>query len=165
MSGYSYAKSKGDELYRRGLYVYWRRSTVYPSFITLDAPTREFCSAQRARTSTPLQSLVLMNDPVFVEAARAFAQRILKEGGADDAARLRYAWRTALSRSATDKEIAILGRTLETQLATYAQDKAAAAALVKVGDLAKPSELDDSQLAAWTAVANVLLNLNETISN
>jgi mono/diheme cytochrome c family protein len=165
MSGYSYAKSKGDELYRRGLYVYWRRSTVYPSFITLDAPTREFCSAQRARTSTPLQSLVLMNDPVFVEAARAFAQRILKEGGADDAARLRYAWRTALSRSATEKEIAILGSTLETQLATYTQDKAAAAALVKVGDLAKPSELDDSQLAAWTAVANVLLNLNETISN
>ena len=88
MGGYNYDKSKGDDLYRRGLYVYWRRSTVYPSFITLDAPTREFCTAQRAKTSTPLQSLVLMNDPVFVEAARAFAQRILKEGGPDDKARL-----------------------------------------------------------------------------
>ena len=165
MSGYSYDKSTGADLYRRGLYVYWRRSTVYPSFITLDAPTREFCSAQRARTSTPLQSLVLMNDPVFVEAARAFAQRILKEGGADDAARLRYAWRTALARSATEKESAILAQTLTTQLATYAADKPAAAALVKVGDLAKPADLDDSQLAAWTAVANVLLNLNATITN
>ena len=165
MGGQKYEKSKGADLYRRGLYVYWRRSTVYPSFITLDAPTREFCSAQRARTSTPLQSLVLMNDPVFVEAARAFAQRILKDGGADDAARLRYAWRTALSRSASESETAILAATLEKQLATYASDKAAAAALVKVGDLERPPGLDDSQLAAWTAVANVLLNLNETISD
>ena len=83
MSGYKYEKSTGADLYRRGLYVYWRRSTVYPSFVTLDAPTREFCVAQRAKTSTPLQSLVLMNDPVFVEAARAFAQRVLTEGGSD----------------------------------------------------------------------------------
>ena len=165
MSGYKYDKSKGADLYRRGLYVYWRRSTVYPSFITLDAPTREFCSVQRAVTSTPLQSLVLMNDPVFVEAARAFAQRILKEGGSDDAARLHYAWRTALSRSPSESETAILGKTLATQLATYAADKPAAAALVKVGDLEKPPGLDDSQLAAWTAVANVLLNLNETITD
>ncbi len=165
MSGYNYDKSKGDDLYRRGLYVYWRRSTVYPSFVTLDAPTREFCSAQRARTSTPLQSLVLMNDPVFVEAARAFAQRILKDGGADDASRLRYAWRTALTRPPTEQESSILAATLEKQLATYAADKSAAAALVKVGDLPKPAELDDSQLAAWTAVANVLLNLNETLSD
>ena len=165
MGGYNYDKSKGDDLYRRGLYVYWRRSTVYPSFITLDAPTREFCVAQRAKTSTPLQSLVLMNDPVFVEAARAFAQRILKEGGPDNASRLRLAWRLALARPPSEKEIAILAKTLEAQLATYTQDAAAAAALVKVGDLAKPAGLDDSQLAAWTAVANVLLNLNETITN
>ena len=165
MGGQNYVQTKGAEQYRRGLYVYWRRSTVYPSFITLDAPTREFCSAQRARTSTPLQSLVLMNDPVFVEAARAFAQRILTHGGADDAQRLRYAWRTALSRSPSESETAILGKTLATQLATYAADKPAAAALVKVGDLEKPPALDDSQLAAWTAVANVLLNLNETISD
>jgi hypothetical protein len=165
MSGYTYQKSTGADLYRRGLYVYWRRSTVYPSFITLDAPTREFCVAQRANTSTPLQSLVLMNDPVFVEAARAFAQRILREGGDDDAARLRYAWRLALARPPTEKELEILAKTLATQLSTYSQDKPAAAALVKVGDLAKPADVDDGQLAAWTVVGNVLLNLNETISN
>ena len=165
MGGYNYDKSKGADLYRRGLYVYWRRSTVYPSFITLDAPTREFCNAQRAKTSTPLQSLVLMNDPVFVEAARAFAQRILKEGGTDNAARLRFAWRTALGRVPADQEIAILSKALDAQLATYSQDKEAAAALLKVGDLPKPEGINDSELAAWTALGNVLLNLNETISN
>ena len=165
MGGYNYDKSKGDDLYRRGLYVYWRRSTVYPSFITLDAPTREFCTAQRAKTSTPLQSLVLMNDPVFVEAARAFAQRILKEGGPDNSARLRYAWRLALARPPSEKEFTILAKTLETQLATYSQDKAAAASLVKVGELPKPANVDESELAAWTAMGNVLLNLNETITN
>ena len=165
MGGYNYDKSKGDDLYRRGLYVYWRRSTVYPSFITLDAPTREFCTAQRAKTSTPLQSLVLMNDPVFVEAARAFAQRILKEGGPDNASRLRLAWRLALARPPSEKEIAILAKTLEAQLATYTQDAAAAAALVKIGDLPKPANIPDGELAAWTAMGNVLLNLNETITN
>ena len=165
MSGYKYEKSKGADLYRRGLYVYWRRSTVYPSFVTLDAPTREFCVAQRAKTSTPLQSLVLMNDPVFVEAARAFAQRVIKEGGATDAARLSFAWRLALSRPPSKQERAILDRTLQQQLATYRNDKEAAKKLVGVGDLPKPEGIDDSELAAWTAVGNVLLNLNETITN
>ncbi|MDB6153404.1 MAG: Planctomycete cytochrome [Chthoniobacteraceae bacterium] len=165
MSGYTYQKSTGADLYRRGLYVYWRRSTVYPSFITLDAPTREFCVAQRARTSTPLQSLVLMNDPVFVEAARAMAQRILKEGGSDDASRLAYGWRLALARPPAPREMNVLSKTLQTQLATYTQDKAAAAALLKVGDLPRPAGVDESQLAAWMTVANVLLNLNETITN
>ena len=165
MGGYNYDKSKGADLYRRGLYVYWRRSTVYPSFITLDAPTREFCNAQRAKTSTPLQSLVLMNDPVFVEAARGFAQRIMKEGGPDNAAKLRFAWRTALGRIPTEKETAILAKTLDAQLLTYNQDKTAAAALVKIGDLPKPEGINESELAAWTALGNVLLNLNETITN
>jgi hypothetical protein len=165
MGGYGYDKSKGNDLYRRGLYVYWRRSTVYPSFITLDAPTREFCVAQRARTSTPLQSLVLMNDPVFVEAARAFAQRILREAGPDDASRLVFAWRTTLGRQPSPQELAVLARTLSTQLETYRNDRAAAANLIQIGDLPRPEGLDDSELAAWTTVANVLLNLNETISN
>jgi mono/diheme cytochrome c family protein len=165
MSGYKYEKSKGDELYRRGLYVYWRRSTVYPSFITLDAPTREFCMSQRSRTSTPLQSLVLMNDPVFVEAARAFAQRILAEGGADPSARLTYAWRLALARPPAEHELAILDRTLQQQLATYKQDTGAAKKLVSVGDLPRPAGVDESELAAWMAVSNVILNLNETITN
>jgi hypothetical protein len=165
MSGYKYEKSKGADLYRRGLYVYWRRSTVYPSFVTLDAPTREFCVAQRARTSTPLQSLVLMNDPVFVEAARAFAQRILAEGGPDSESRLEHAWRLALARPPSEQERAILQRTLAKQIETFQQDQTLAKKLVSVGDLARPKDVNEGELAAWTALCNVLLNLNETITN
>ena len=165
MSGYKYEKSQGADLYRRGLYVYWRRSTVYPSFVTLDAPTREFCVSQRAKTSTPLQSLVLMNDPVFVEAARAFAQRILAEPNLDDTARVVFAWRLALTRSPNAAERSILTRMLEQQQTTYRNDMEAAMRLVAIGDLPKPANLDDRELAAWTAFSNVILNLNETISN
>lgn len=165
MSGYSYDKSTGDDLYRRGLYVYWRRSTVYPSFVTLDAPTREFCVAQRAKTSTPLQALVLMNDPVFVEAARALAQRILAQPELDPRQRIEFAWRLALARTPTETETSILIRTLDQQLATYQADPDAASKLVAVGDLARPESLDVVQLAAWTALSNVILNLNETLSN
>ncbi len=167
MSGYKYEKSAGADLYRRGLYVYWRRSTVYPSFVTLDAPTREFCVAQRAKTSTPLQSLVLMNDPVFVEAARAFAQRVLTEGGSDSETRLIFAWRLALARAPSATELSRLLKTTLLQLqATYRQDPEAAGKLVTVGDLPRPDGMDDSELAAWTAaLSNVILNLNETITN
>ena len=165
MSGYKYDKSQGADLYRRGLYVYWRRSTVYPSFVTLDAPTREFCISQRAKTSTPLQSLVLMNDPVFVEAARAFAQRILLEPMKDDASRLDFAWRLALARSPNKSERDVLTKLLEQQQNTYRTNTEAAKKLNAVGDLPKPEAIPENELAAWTAFCNVLLNLNETISN
>lgn len=165
MSGYKYKKSQGDDLYRRGLYVYWRRSTVYPSFVTLDAPTREFCISQRAKTSTPLQSLVLMNDPVFVETARAFAQRILYAADLDDAGRIRLAWQLALARLPTESEFAILQGLLQQQHATYQADTESAAKLIAVGDIARIEKVTDSDLAAWTAFCNVILNLNETISN
>jgi hypothetical protein len=165
MSGDKYVRTEGADQYRRGLYVYWRRSTVYPSFITFDAPTREFCVAQRAATSTPLQSLVLMNDPVYVEAARALAQRVLAEAGPDAAARLEYAWKVALVRAPSAEEKAILQKNLDQHLATYRQDKEAAKKLLQIGDLPRPAGGDESELAAWTAVANLILNLNETISN
>ena len=106
-----------------------------------------------------------MNDPVFVEAARAFAQRILAEGGADSASRLTFAWRAALSRPPAPQELAILDRTLQQQLATYKEDTGAAKKLVRVGDLPRPAGIDESELAAWIAVSNVILNLNETITN
>ncbi len=165
MSGYKYEKSTGADLYRRGLYVYWRRSTVYPSFVTLDAPTREFCVAQRAKTSTPLQSLVLMNDPVFVEAARALAQRILATPETNNASRLELAWRLALSRPPSQQEFAILARTLTEQMKLYRADPEAARKLISVGDLTAPVGLNPVELAAWTALSNVILNLNETLSN
>ena len=129
-----------------------------------DAPNREVCAAGRARTSTPLQSLVLMNDPVYVEAARAFAARVLKDGGADDTAKLNHAWRLALARTPSPSERAVLEKTLAKQRAHFAEEKPAAESLLKVGDFKHPDGADAIELAAWTAVANVLLNLNETIS-
>ena len=165
MGGKGWTKQPGADQYRRGLYVYWRRSTPYPSFLTFDAPNREFCAAVRARTSTPLQSLVLMNDPVYVEAARALAQRVIKDGGTDAKARLALMWRLAVTRTASEQEQVILQKTLDQQLARYAQDAKAADAFTKVGDLPRPADANVPELAAWTAVANVVLNLNEAITN
>jgi hypothetical protein len=153
-----------DGQYRRALYIYHRRSTPYPSLLTFDAPSREVCTAGRPRTSTPLQSLVLMNDPVYVEAARAFAARAIKDGGSDDASRLKHAWRLALARLPSPAERGVLERALSVQRAHFAADKAAADALLKVGDFKNPDGIERNELAAWTAVANIILNLNETIS-
>lgn len=154
-----------DREYRRAIYIYHRRSTPYPSLLTFDAPSREVCTAIRARSSTPLQSLVLMNDPVYVEAARALAQRTLKESSLDSTKRLDHMWRLALSRPISEAERAILEQTLAEQLAKFTQDKPAAESLTKIGDLPRLVDIDVSELAAWAAVASVILNLNETITN
>jgi hypothetical protein len=164
MGGGGWKQQRDASQYRRALYIYHRRSTPYPSLLTFDAPNREVCAAGRARTSTPLQSLVLMNDPVYVEAARAFAARVLKEGGADDAARLSYAWRLALARPPSPAESTVLEKTLAKQRAHFAAEKPAAESLLKVGDFNNPAETAPAELAAWTAVANVILNLNETVT-
>ena len=111
-SSQTYVQSHGQDLYRRGLYVYWKRSLPYPSLLTFDAPNREVCTAQRPRTTTPLQALVLMNDPAFLEAARALAQRVMKEGGDDLEKRLVYAFRLTLARQPKKEEIQILQRML-----------------------------------------------------
>jgi hypothetical protein len=149
--------------YRRAIYVYHRRSTPYPSLLTFDAPSREVCTAIRARSSTPLQSLVLMNDPVYVEAARALAQRVINES--DPQSRLEQMWRLVLARPIMSPERAILESTLARQLEKYRQDKAAAESLTSVGDLPRPKDADVSELAAWTTVASVILNMNEAITN
>ncbi len=164
MAGGGWKHQRDDGQYRRALYIYHRRSTPYPSLLTFDAPNREVCAAGRPRTSTPLQSLVLMNDPVYVEAARAFAVRIQKEGGADDTAKLSYAWRLALARTPTSVERAIMEKTLAKQRELFTAEKASAESLLKVGDYKNPEGANSIELATWTAVANVILNLNETIS-
>ena len=163
-SSQSYVQSKGDDLYRRGLYTYWKRAMPYPAFVTFDAPTRELCTVQRPRTSTPLQSLVLMNDPVYVEAARGLAARVMKNGGDDVARRLTYAFRLTLARPPRKNELETLERIYQQQLQNFRQDKAAAEALLSVGESPRPTGLDVSELAAWTAIGNILLNLDETIT-
>ncbi|HWE01538.1 MAG TPA: DUF1553 domain-containing protein [Tepidisphaeraceae bacterium] len=165
MGGGGWKQEHNAEQYRRALYIYHRRSTPYPSLLTFDAPSREVCTASRARSSTPLQSLVLMNDPVYVEAARSLAQRTLKEGSLDSSQRIALMWRFALARPIGAAEQAILERSLSQQLEKFRRDKAAAESLTKIGDLPRPQGVDVGELAAWTSVASVILNLNETISN
>ncbi len=159
-----YVRSEGDDQYRRGLYVYWKRSLPYPSMVTFDAPSREVCVVRRPVTNTPLQALVLMNDPVYVEAARVFAQRILLEGGDTAQERVRFAFRTCLARPpSADEERLLLGVYSE-QSARFAQDVEAARELTEVGDADMPEQLSVAEVAAWTTLANVLFNLDETIT-
>ena len=159
-----YEQDHGDALYRRGMYVFWRRSAHYPSFATFDAPNREVCTFLRQRTQTPLQSLVLMNDPEYVESARALAERVMREEPSDLTKRLTRAFRHTLGRVPQADEIATLQRTYEEQLAGFRDDAETADKLLAVGESKLPESTDKIELAAMTAVANVLLNLNETIT-
>jgi hypothetical protein len=154
----------GEGLYRRGLYTYWCRTFPYPSLVAFDAPSREECTVERPRSNTPLQALVLLNDPVYVEASRAFAERVLREGGADVAARLHFAFRQALQRQPLPAELKVLEPLFAKHLRQYREDRAAAEALLHTGARPVPNGLDVAELAAWTSVARVLLNLHETIT-
>ncbi len=159
-----FVQDHGESLYRRGMYVFWRRSAHYPAFATFDAPNREVCTFLRQRTQTPLQSLVLMNDPAFVEAARGLAQRVTSEEPVNVERRLIRAFRHTLGRKPQADEHALLLQTYLQQLKHFQEDPKAAADLLKVGESKVPEKADPVPLAAMTAVANVLLNLNETIT-
>ena len=163
-TGDKYVQSKGTDLYRRGLYTYWKRSIPYPPLLTFDAPNREVCTDCRARTNTPLQALVLLNDPAYVEAARVLAQRTLKDGGSDTTARLSFAFRLCTARMPSEQEVAILLRIFDQNLSRYRQNPAAAEKLISVGESPRPASVDAAELAAWTAIGNLLLNLDETIT-
>ncbi len=162
--GKGWKESEGAALHRRGLYTFWRRTMLYPTFQIFDAPSREFCSVNRPRTNTPLQALVTLNDPAFVEAARRFGERIMAEGGASDEERLASAFAMATSRRPTDAEMPLLRDTLAEQRAVYGADPGAAAELIKNAKTPPPEGADPVELAAWTAVGNILLNLDETIT-
>jgi hypothetical protein len=159
-----FVQDHGDLLYRRGMYVFWRRSAHYPPFATFDAPNREVCTFMRPRTQTPLQSLVLMNDPGFVEAARVLAQRVQREEPADADRQLVRAFRHTLGRAPAPDELGVLQKTYRQQLDTFQADPASAEKLLKVGEYPLPGSGATPELAALTTVANVLLNLNETIT-
>lgn len=155
---------KGEGLYRRGLYNYWCRTFLYPGFLAFDAPSREECTVERPRSNTPLQALVLLNDPTYVEAARIFAQRVVRAGGKKTEERLHYAFRQALCRNARPEEVQLLTSLYEKHLHEYQADKVAAGALLRVGDQPAAEDLDRAELAAWTSVARILFNLHETIT-
>jgi len=154
----------GDDLYRRGVYTFRRRSVPYPTFQNFDAPSYEYCVALRSRTNTPLQALTILNDPQFVEAARVLAQRILKEGGADTKARLAFALRLCLARPAQEKELEYLANLFAVQHEKFAADIPAANALIHNGRAPVATEFDTIEFATWTWLANVLLNLDEALT-
>jgi hypothetical protein len=160
----SYDTSVGPEQYRRGLYVWWQRSFLHPSLLAFDAPTREECAAERNRSNIPQQALVLLNDPTYVEASRSLAARILKEGGEDTESRLNWAWRQVLARAPHPEEIKTIQPLLDKQLGEYRCNTGEAQALLKIGQSPPPPDADPAELAAWTNIARVLLNLHETIT-
>jgi hypothetical protein len=153
--------STGEDRYRRGVYTEWRRSNPYPSMSTFDAPNRDACTVRRARTNTPLQALVTMNDPVYVEAAQALARRVIREGGTTPAEKSAYAIRTTLTRPPTDAEVSRVAKLYADARAAFGKDRARAAqfATNPLGPL--PVGVDAVDAAAWTTVASVLLNLDE----
>ncbi len=155
---------KGPDRYRRGLYTYWQRMFLHPSLLAFDASTREECVVERPRSNTPLQALVLLNDPTYVESARAFAARMIHEGGADAKERIERGFQLALSRAPKDRELPVLLALLAHHYDQYRADPGAAAALLGTGLAPLPKDIDPVDLAAWTSVARVLLNLQETIS-
>ncbi len=155
---------KGDELYRRSLYTFWKRTVPHPAMLTFDSPDREFCSARRSRTNTPLQALVLWNETGYLEASRKLGERMLKEGGADDASRAAFAFRLATGRSPRAPEVEVLTRTFAQLRADYVARPDDAAKLIKVGASAADPKLPAVELAAAAGVANLILTLDETIT-
>ncbi len=159
-----YIQDHDGELYRRGVYMFWKRSVLHPYLAVMDAPTRDVCTARRPVTNTPTQALALLNETLLVECARVLAQRLLLEEKLDDLARLRRAFRLVLSRQPTECEASILLALHSDSLRHYQGDTAAAKKLVSIGESERPAKLDVAQHAAWLCVCNALLNLDETLT-
>ncbi len=160
-----YSHHEDDRQWRRGLYVHWQRQFLHPMLKAFDAPSREECTAQRPRSNTPLAALTLLNDPTFVEAARAFAARIVNEApDKSDRTRLNYAMRLAVSRLPDVHEVAALQQLLETSISYYRTNPTEAEKAVAVGLSAPSQGITPVDLASWTAVARAILNLDETIT-
>ena len=160
----AYSESRGKNLYRRGIYTHWQRTFLHPSLLLFDAPSREECTVNRMSSNTPLQALILLNDPIFVEAARVFAQNILKKGGPTLDARIDWAFLQAVSRKPTPAEREILADLHQKSLAEFAAQPQKAREFVRVGESPLATEGKPTELAAMTTVARAILNLHETIT-
>jgi hypothetical protein len=160
----TWATSKGEDRYRRGLYTFWRRTIPYPSMAAFDAPSRETCAIKRVRSNTPVQAFVTLNDPVYVEAAQALARRIVREGGSTPEDRARFILRLCLVRTPAAEQVAKLLELYQSELEHYRQAPAEALKLATdpLGPL--PSGMQADELAAWTIIANVVLNLDGVLT-
>jgi hypothetical protein len=159
-----YPQGTGDDLYRRSIYTFWKRTVPSPMLKTFDAPEREFCTVRRSRTNTPLQALVALNGPQFVEAARHLGQRMLMEGGDSTADQIAFGFRLVTARRPHPEELNILQQSYDAELQRFAVARDEARSLLQVGDSEYDNTLDEVQLAAMTSVARLLLNLNEAIT-
>ena len=146
------------------MYTYWKRSAPLPSMLIFDVPTREMCSVERPRTNTPLQALVTLNDPQFVEAARAFAQRLIKEGGATVESRIDLAFRLATARHPNPREIEILKIMVARQAEIFEADAEKAKSFLKVGESKRDESIDPIEHATWAVIAQMILNLDESVT-
>jgi mono/diheme cytochrome c family protein len=162
-SGDRWTTSTNGDQYRRGLYTFWRRTAPYANFMAFDAPSREVSCERRPRTNTPLQALAVLNDKAFVEASAALARRVLREAPADEQSRLIYGFILCVARTPSHQEREVLARLYRDSLAKYQKDAKAAQAMVANGGPLLSGQ-DAAEVAAWTVVANVLLNLDETIT-
>jgi mono/diheme cytochrome c family protein len=159
-----YKQDHGADLYKRTMYTFWKRTSPPPTLSTFDAPDREVCTVRRSRTNTPLQALVLLNDPTYVEASRKLAERMMREGGKTGEERIEFAYRLVLGRLPKPAEIQVLKNLHETQLAAYRKDPAQSDKLLNVGESKADLTLDRPDLAAWSMVASTILNLDEAIT-
>ena len=155
---------QGENLHRRGLYTWWQRMFLHPAMVAFDAPSREECTVERPRSNIPQQALVLLNDPTFVEAAHGLAERTLQSAEPETAKRIDWIWKEVLSRLPEKTEAEVLTKVYERHRTQYEADPESAKQLLNVGTLPVNESLDTVELAAWTSVARIVLNLNETIT-
>ncbi len=159
-----YRPDKGPGLYRRSLYIFRKRTVPPTTMSTFDAPSREICQVKRQRTNTPLQALELLNDTTYLEAARVLAEDALTKGGPDPAEKIRYTFRRATARWPRSEELTVLAKGFERYLSRFKSDPESAAHFIKHGDMPKHTNTPAPELAAYTAVASVILNLDETVT-
>jgi len=158
-----YVQDSGDKLYRRSIYTIWKRTTPPPAMMSFDTSERNLCIVKRQSTSTPLQALILMNDPQFVESARILAERMVSEGGSSDDDKITFGFRMLTSRQPTPNEKALLSSLLEEERLTYERDISAAYAVLSTGEFPRDESLSAAEVAAFTTVASTIMNFDATI--
>ena len=157
-----FSQDHGEKLYRRSMYTFWKRTSPPPTMQIFDAPSREVCTVRRERTNTPAAALAVMNDVQFVEAARCFAERVIREGGDDDVERLEFAFRSATARMPNQQEQEVLTALLQQMRSKYEGDVEAASKLASTGEYPRDESLEPQEVAAWTIITSTILNLDET---
>lgn len=158
-----YVQQSGDSLYRRGMYTVWKRSSPPPSMMNFDAPDRYYCVVRRQKTSTPLQSLVLMNDPTYVEAARMLAERMMKEGGSNTQNQINFAFKALIGRAAREDELKTLHNLYDLELQDFREDQSRIESILAVGEHPVDKNLDKVKLAANAVIASTIMNFDEFV--